>query len=127
MTDQPIEGAGEEFKDLVASAPDTKVAPSHGIAAIALSMALKFHDINTVQDGVLYQQYKMEGKNLTPLYLDAVFETAIRIELHLLGASDRIAKVLVEALTVVVDDEPDAEEDTAEEAQEPIERGDSAP
>jgi hypothetical protein len=77
---------------------DTTIAPAHGIAAIALSMAMKYHEINTVQDGALYQQYKIEGKNMVPLHLDMVFETAMRIERHLLASSDRIADIVVEAL-----------------------------
>lgn len=77
---------------------DSPVAPAHGIAAIALTMALKYHDINTVQDGALYQQYKLEGRNMRGLCLDMVFETAIRIEQHLLGSSERIAKMIFDFL-----------------------------
>lgn len=77
---------------------DVKIASAHGIAAIALNMALKYHDISVVKDGTLYQQYKLEGRNIRELHLDMVFETAIRIEMYLLGASDRIAKIVVEAL-----------------------------
>jgi hypothetical protein len=86
------------FKDLE-PLKDTPIAPAHGIAAIALNMALKYHDITTVQDGTLYQQYKLEGKNLPPLHLDMVFDTAIRMEAFLLGASERIAKLVVDAIT----------------------------
>lgn len=86
---------------------DTAVAPAHGIAALALNFALKYHDINTVQDGTLYQQYKLEGRNMQPLHLDYVFETALRIEAHLLGASDRIAKLIVDALEVKLEEEPE--------------------
>lgn len=100
---------GNEFKELAEQAGDTKLAPAHGIAAIALSMALKYHEINTVQDGQLYQQYKLEGRNMRDLNLDIVFETAIRIELHLLAASDRIANVVVEALQVAIEGEPEDE------------------
>jgi hypothetical protein len=96
----------DEFKELQEHAPDTKVAPAQGIAAIALSMALKYHDISTVQDGELYQQYKLEGKNMTPLHLDMVFETAIKMEAYLLGASERIAKIVVESLEASVEDDP---------------------
>ena len=92
------------FKELepIASTP---VAPAHGIAAIALNMALKYHDISTVQDGTLYQQYKLEGKNLETLHLDIVFETAMRMEAFLLGASERIAKIIVDAVEIAVDDD----------------------
>lgn len=77
---------------------DVKIATSHGIATIALTMALKYHQINTVQDGTLYQQYKLEGRNMRDLQLDMVFETAIQIEKHLLMSSDRIAALLIEAI-----------------------------
>lgn len=91
------EKSDNPFKELE-SIKDTSVAPAHGIAAIALSMAIKYHDITTVQDGELYQQYKLEGKNLVPLHLDMVFETAIKMEAYLLGASERIAKLIVDAI-----------------------------
>lgn len=88
---------------------DTRLAPAHGIAAIALSLAMKYHDIATVQDGTLYQQYKLEGRNMMPLHIDAVFETAIRIEMHLMASSERIAKIVVDAIADMPDDEPDGE------------------
>lgn len=77
---------------------DTPLATSHGVAAIALTLAMKYHDINTVQDGTLYQQYKLEGRNMQPLHIDMVFETAIKIERHLLASSDRIAKLVIDAV-----------------------------
>jgi hypothetical protein len=82
---------------------DAPIAPAHGIAAVALTLALKYHDINTVQDGALYQQYKLEGRNMTAFHLDHVFETAIRMEAFLLGSSERIAKLIVDVI-----DEPPA-------------------
>lgn len=88
---------------------DTKLATSHGVAAIALTMAMKFHDINTVQDGTLYQQYKLEGKNMEPLHIDAVFETAIKIERHLLASSDRIAALVIDAIVGEPGDKTDEE------------------
>lgn len=77
---------------------DTKLATSHGIAAVALTLAMKYHDINTVQDGALYQQYKLEGRNMRDLNIDMVFETAIKIEAHLLASSERIADFVVDAI-----------------------------
>lgn len=77
---------------------DVKINPVVGVAAIALNMAMKYHDINTVQDGQLYQQYKLEGRNLRELSLNMVFETAIEIERHLLASSDRVAQVIADAL-----------------------------
>jgi hypothetical protein len=97
MTDQNLM-AGSPLAELAPQLGETPVAPAHGIAAIALNFAIKYHDIGTVQDGALYQQYKLEGRNLIPLDLAMVFETAIKMEMHLLGASERIAKVVVDAL-----------------------------
>ena len=106
MSKSKHEPADKPFKELE-PLKDTPVAPAHGIAALALNMALQYHNINTVQDGALYQQYKLEGKNMAPLHLDMVFETAIKMEAYLLGASDRVAKLIVDALAVQVeDDEP---------------------
>lgn len=92
----------------IAGAP---VAAAHAIGAIALNMALKYHDIATVQDGTLYQQYKLEGKNFRELHLDHVFETAILMEMHLMGSSQRIAKMVVDAIAFNVEDEKYAGED----------------
>lgn len=84
--------------------PNVPVAPAHGIAAIALEMALKYHNITTVQDGVLYQQYKVEGKNMSPLHLDIVFETAIRIEAHLMAAPGRISEFVQQVAIEIIED-----------------------
>ena len=87
----------DELRDVADALPHTPIAAAHGVAAIALSMAMKYHAINTVQDGTLYQQYKLEGKNMTPLHLDMVFETAIKIERHLMASSPRIAGIVIDA------------------------------
>jgi hypothetical protein len=98
---------GASFTALAKHIGDTPVAPAHGIAAIALDMAMKYHDIATVKDGALYQQYKLEGKNFRELHLDVVLETAMKIEAWLLGSSERIAKLVVDAISVAVEDEPE--------------------
>jgi hypothetical protein len=84
---------------------DASIAPAHGIAALAFNFALKYHDINTVQDGTLYQQYKLEGRNMQNLHLDMVFETAIKIEAHLLGSSERIAKLVIDEIADAIEEE----------------------
>lgn len=104
--------AKAQFKELGEHLKDTPVAPAHGIAAIALSMAVKYHDIATVQDGTLYQQYKLEGRNLRELHLDHIFETAIKMEAFLLGASERIAKIVVDAIEMAVEEDEQAEGNT---------------
>jgi hypothetical protein len=93
---------------------DVPIAPGHAIGAIALNMALKYHDITVVKDGQLYQQYKLEGRNMTNLHLDMVFETAIQIERHLIGASDRIAGLLVEVLVEMPTEDESGGEDAPE-------------
>lgn len=79
----------EEIKDMPVA------TPIQGIAAIALNMALQYHRINTVQDGALYQQYKLEGRNMVNLDLAMVFDTAIEIERHLIAANERVADMIV--------------------------------
>jgi hypothetical protein len=88
---------------------NTPLGPMIGVAAIALNMAMKYHDINTVADGALYQQYKIEGRNMVPLHLDMVFDTAMQIERHLISGNKRVAKLMVAAvLEDHTDGEPDA-------------------
>ena len=106
MTEGSIqEEEGKPFQELapLGSAP---VAPAHVVASIALNMALKYHDIATIKDGAMYQQYKLEGRNIRELHLDMVFETAILMEAHLLGSSERIAKLVVDAIGVGIEDDP---------------------
>lgn len=91
-----------DFKELADVAGDVPVGTAQGIAAIALSMAVKYHDMSMVKDGALYQQYKLEGRNITNIGLADVFDTAMQIERYLLAANDRIAEMLVEALSVEV-------------------------
>lgn len=109
-----MNGINEDFKELSEIAPNTQVAPAVGIAAIALNMAVKYHCDTVVKDGALYQQYKLEGKNMTELHLDTVFETAIRMEKFLLGADQRIAKIVVDALEFKLDDEASTEPGSSE-------------
>ena len=98
MSDEIKSDLVAPFTELAPVLGDTPIPPAAGLASVALAMAMKFHDINTVHDGVLYQQYKLEGKNMVPLHLDMVFETAIRIEKHLLHASKRFANIVVDAV-----------------------------
>lgn len=114
MDKSDVEAEGSElaapFKEIGDALPNTPVAPAHGIAAIALSMAMKYHDMSMVKDGVLYQQYKLEGVNIRTIGLADVFETAIKIERHLLQSSERIASIVVDALEASIDEhEADAE------------------
>lgn len=98
-----MENQDDPFKGLE-PLKDTPIAPAHGIAALALNMAIRYHDMGMVKDGALYQQYKLEGRNIRELHLDTVFETAIQMEKYLFGASERIAKVIVDALEISIDE-----------------------
>jgi|ERR1051325_3771095 hypothetical protein len=88
---------------------DAPIAPAHGIAALALNMALKYHDMGMIKDGALYQQYKLEGRNIETIHLEMVFETAIKMEAFLLGASERIAKIVVDAIEIAVTEDESTE------------------
>lgn len=101
----------DEFQSTMEPIGGTKVAPAVGIAAIALNFALKYHGISIVSDGTLYQQYKLEGRNMRELHLSDVFETAIRMEAHLLASEKRIAALIVDALSASI--EAEDEEHTA--------------
>jgi len=98
-----------ELQELSSVGGDFPITAAQGTAAIALTMAMKYLDISTVQDGTLYQQYKLEGRNLEPLSIDLVFETAMKIEMYLLSASDRIANLIVDAISVVDVEDEDAD------------------
>ena len=108
MTEEPENPKGDAFADLE-PIKDAPIAPAHGVAAIALHMAIRYHDMAIIKDGLLYQQYKLEGKNMVSLHLDMILETATKIEMWLLGASERIAKIVVEAVVEAAEHEPTPE------------------
>lgn len=114
--------AAADFKEL-APIGNTPVAPAHGIAAIALNMAMKYHDMQMIPDGLTYQQYKMEGRNIRTIGIVDVFETAEKIEVWLLASSERIANVVIDA----VSDGLLADDATGEPLQQDGERTDDAP
>ena len=102
----------KELAKELGPAADAQIGPYVGVATIALNMAVKYHDINTVQDGALYQQYKLEGRSMPTLHLNMVFETAMQIEKHLVGANKRVTELLIATLVEMDDggnnDEPPA-------------------
>ena len=114
ITEDPRELAKE-----LGPAADARVGPFVGVASIALNMAMKYHDIATVQDGTLYQQYKLEGRNLQPLHIDMVFETAIQIEKHLIDANQRITDLLLDQLAKLDAEEPPPAEASGGEPEKP--------
>jgi hypothetical protein len=99
-----LAGMPEEVKNVA-------IGPLIGVAAIALNMALKYHDTTIVSDGTLYQQYKLEGRNMEPLHLSMVFDTAMQIEEHLLNANRRVAR-LIARVALAEDNEESAEVET---------------
>lgn len=121
MSEQPVTGNPEADAQAMFSElqplEHARVGVAHGIAAIALNMAIKYHDIGTVQDGTLYQQYKLEGRNMTVLHLDMVFETAMRIEAHLMGSSQRIASMVIDALAAGAGEEAPVTDNAGPDAQ----------
>lgn len=97
----------KEMAKELGPAADAPIGPCVGVASIALNMAMKYHDISTCKDGALYQQYKLEGRNLVTLHLDMVFETALRIEEHLVAANKRVTALLVASFTEMEELEAD--------------------
>lgn len=103
MMDADENTEGKPFSELAPIA-DAPIAPTHAISAVALNMAMKYHDISMIKDGALYQQYKLEGKNFTSLHLDHVFETAGKIEKWLIGSSGRLEQFVIETIETAVDE-----------------------
>jgi hypothetical protein len=99
MSEEGIKIDGrEEIAELPELVQNAHIGMAHGLSGLALTMAMKYHDIGTVQDGTLYQQYKLEGKNLRELHLDIVLETAEKLERWLVGSPDRISKLMIAAI-----------------------------
>jgi hypothetical protein len=93
---------------------EAPIAPGTAVAAIALKMAMTFTGMSLVTDGILYQQYKLEGRNIASIDISWVFEVAIQIERHLLGGSDRIAEMLLEGIShnlIADSDDGDGDDD----------------
>jgi plasmid maintenance system antidote protein VapI len=78
---------------------DLPINPMVGIGAIALNMAINYLDMTVVKDGQLYQQLKIEGKEIKGVSLETAFHYAKQIERHLMGTSDRIAGIVLDAIS----------------------------
>ncbi len=119
MTDEPQDQKENPFKALEPIA-DAPVTPATTVAALALNLALKFHDMGMIKDAAMYQQFKLEGKNIVPLQLAMVLDTALKMEGYLLGASERIAKIVVDALEAGIESElPESESKPDDESTKP--------
>lgn len=77
---------------------DAPVSPALAVGSVALSLALQWFDISVVKDGAMYQQLKLEGKKIEGVDLTNVLEVAKQFELHLMGTSDRLANLVIEAV-----------------------------
>jgi hypothetical protein len=100
---------------------DTPVTTQTGLAAIAMNFALKYADTITCKDGTLYQQYKLEGRNLHALHLDEVFHYAKQIEKHLLEAPSRLAMMVLDAVGNDIEEAIEAELADDPATDEPVE------
>jgi hypothetical protein len=107
MAELNPEMTDDVFGPLLPVMGDKPIAPAHGIAALALSLSMKYHDMAMIKDGAMYQAYKMEGRNIQTVGLKEVLDTAEKLEVWLLGASDRIAKIIVDAIEFRIDDDKD--------------------
>lgn len=111
MTDET--NPREELLD-IGPLNEERMSPAVAVASVAMNFALKYHDINTVQEGALYQQYKLEGRNMRDLHLDMVFETAKRIELHLITSANRLSEEVYRTLIEAIAAEPGPPEEAGE-------------
>ena len=93
---------------------DAPIPIDVAIASVALKMAIDYCGATVVSDGTLYQQYKLEGRNLRKLDLEYVFECADQIERRLMRSPERlmaaIAEVEAKADGTTAEDTPAADE-----------------
>lgn len=73
------------------------------IRFFALNMAIKYHDSTVISDGVLYQQYRMEGKEMQPLTQDHVIATALRYEIFIRCGENTERMAIIEAVSDQLD------------------------
>lgn len=123
MTDDTLTLSDEDNLLKLPAGVDGPIPSGVAVGALALNFALKYYDMRLVKDGVMYQQLKLEQKELGTFGLQDVFEIAKQIEVHLLATSDRVASLVVEALVDgVLREEPvadmvDIEEDAGGEEE----------
>jgi len=114
--------AADMVNDLPAALNSAPIGTYPGIAAMALHFSLKFHDINTIQDGALYQQYKLEGRNMCDLHLDMVLRTAAVLEKWMVTANERIGLAVLDDISRALDEER-ADREAGEDKPEPPIKG----
>ena len=86
---------------------DQPMSAAHGVAAVALGMALRYYDTSTVQEGGLYQQLKLEGRNIQALHPDMVLDLAKHFERHIMEAPNRLSEMVIDAVIDAAAREPE--------------------
>lgn len=56
------------------------LTPDQKLRSMALMLSISFHKDTVIKDAGMYQQYKMEGRNMSPLDDETVIKTALRYE-----------------------------------------------
>ena len=74
------------------------VSASTAIAALAMNFALKWFDMTMVKDGTLYQQYKMEQRNITVIDFPDILKKAAEFEAWLINSDNRQMEQLTPGL-----------------------------
>ncbi len=125
MTDNPLDPTDvpplDGLEDIPANT-QIRMSESTMIATVALNMALKWHDTSVIKDGTMYQQLRMEGKEIRSLCLDHVFDTAKLFERHIMEASGRLTELTMETINGVLNDLRVEREET----DEPLDEEDDA-
>lgn len=89
-SDNPIDDLPVE----VSSAP-LGLTHEEGIRATALAMAVRYHGDTIVKDGQMYQQFKLEGKNMQPTAPLLILQIAMDFERYLRGDYAALADQIV--------------------------------
>lgn len=75
----------------IVKAEDIDLTLDQKVRAMALTLAVKYHADTVIKDGAMYQQYKLEGRNMRTLNTDMVLETAIVYEAFIREGKVRVS------------------------------------
>lgn len=87
-------------------AGDAPVSVSTGISALAMNFAMKWFDMRTIKDGVLYQQKKMEGTNFEYYGMPELFHVARQFEDWIVKAPNRLSTIVWDEVLDVIEHLP---------------------
>lgn len=73
------------------------------IRSLSLMLAIKYHGETVVKDGTLYQQYKLEGRNMRTLDDEMIIETAVRYETFIRCGENPERMALIEDIADNID------------------------